>query len=117
MHVIHYLNGKRITQSYPRYIMEKILDRKLLPEEEVDHKDNNYTNNSIFNYQIITKLNNIQKEYIRSGRTQKMSEHICPECNTLFFKKENIIKHNLKQGKAGPFCSRSCAGKYNQRKL
>lgn len=112
-HIIKYENGKRITQSYPRYLMEQKLGRELLPTEEIDHKDNDHTNNDIDNLQILTKRENIKKEYIRSGRTKTLYKGICPMCNNSFVKELRRVIDNKKQGKAGPFCSKSCAGKYS----
>lgn len=105
-------NGNRCTQSYPRYLMESYLKRKLLCTEEVDHKDNDPTNNSINNLQILTGKLNRQKEMSRPHRIKKMFNGICLVCNTSFSKSLAQVNGNKKKGKKGPFCSRKCAGKY-----
>ena len=106
--------GKRQTQSYPRYLMEQHLNRELLPTEEVDHKDNDFTNNLISNLQILTSKKNKQKEMKRPHRRLKIYKGSCPICFMHFEKPlYQITANNKKQGKAGPFCSRSCAGKYS----
>lgn len=94
--------------------MELHLNRKLLSNEEVDHIDNNIHNNSIDNLQILSKKENIKKEIIRSGRKKKMYLGICPVCDNSFSKPMNYVKNNRKRGKAGPFCSRQCAGKFSK---
>lgn len=113
-HVIHYDGKNRITQSYPRYLMEQKLGRKLLPEEEVDHADDDFTNDTLDNLQLLTPTQNRQKEMARLERQTKWFEGICPECKNPFKKELRQVKHNnIKNGKAGPFCSRSCSGRYN----
>lgn len=54
---------KRQTVSYPKWLMEKIIDRKLDKWETVDHRDEDCTNNSIFNLQILTRVENARKSY------------------------------------------------------
>ena len=112
-HIVKYHNGKRTTQSYPRYLMEQHLGRELLPHEEVDHKDDDVTNDVISNYQILTKQKNIEKHFSKPENKRKIGTYVCPICSETFSKYENNVKHNRVLGKAGPFCSRSCAGKYS----
>lgn len=114
--IIKYDGKSRITQSYPRYLLEQHLGRKLLPTEEVDHVDHDYTNNDISNLQILSKAENCRKESSRPHRARKIFKGVCPECGEYFEKYLNYVKNNLKQGRAGPYCSRSCAGKANARK-
>ena len=65
-HIIKcFRNGKKITQSYPRYLMEKHLKRELLPTEEIDHIDHDYTNNHINNYELVHSLRKIHPYIIR----------------------------------------------------
>lgn len=112
-HIIKYENGKRTTQSYPRYLMEQKLGRKLLPNEEVDHKDNDFTNNDLNNLQILTGTANKLKEMNREHRKAKLYIGTCSICGVEFTKSLAQVKHNRKQTKSGPFCSRKCAGIHN----
>jgi signal recognition particle GTPase len=105
-HVILYKDGKRTTQSYPRYLMERKLNRKLNRREEVDHIDENVRNNSESNFQILTKAQNIRK----SHKPVEVMMFICGVCGRKASKSASSIRHNRKQGKSGPFCSRQCAG-------
>ena len=116
-HIVKYKNGKRTTQSYPRYLMEQHLGRPLLDTEEVDHTDEDYTNDDINNLQLLTKIENIRKNIIHTDKKPEIFEGICPICFTPFTKEMRHVKDNqIKRGKAGPFCSRSCAGKYSTSK-
>lgn len=106
-HVIHSNDGERVTQSYPRYLMEQHLGRKLEAWEEVDHINGDYTDDRIENYQILTKAENIRKSAVT-----KMFDFVCPTCgNESSIPYRRYKDNQIKQGKAGPYCSRSCAGK------
>lgn len=49
----------------------------------------------------------------RDRKPAKTIDFICPMCNKIATTTYRTYKANqLKQGKLGPFCSRSCAGKY-----
>lgn len=89
--------------------MEQHLNRELLPEETIDHIDNDKTNNDITNLQILSLAENTRKQCALHPR--KTITFICPYCGKETTKWNNYVKGNKKKGKAGPFCSRSCAGK------
>jgi len=51
-------NGRRRTVSYPKWLMEQHLGRKLDPNEEtVDHIDSNFDNNNLDNLRIMPRKN------------------------------------------------------------
>ena len=107
-HVIHYDGVTKRTQSYPRYLMEQYLERPLRDDEQVDHINNDYTDNRIENLQLLTQLENINK----SSKRAETKQFNCPVCKIEFTKTLRRWKDNqIKQKKAGPYCSRSCAGK------
>lgn len=102
-------NGRKQTKSYPRYLMEQHLGRELLPKEHVDHINNDPYDNRIENLQILTQqANNKKAAALRPRKTHKF---VCPCCGKESEKFLNFVQNNLKRGKQGPFCSRSCAGK------
>lgn len=114
-HVILYdpRTQKRTTVSYPKYLMEKHLERKLTADEEVDHIDNDYTNDSFENLQVLTKEEHRKKTNLHREKRELMYFD-CPICNSTFQVEARDYRHNqVKRGKAGPFCSRSCAGIHN----
>lgn len=114
--VILYENKVRKTVSYPKFIMEKYLRRKLEEWETVDHIDNNTKNNEISNLQILSRSDNAKKyarEFIKpSTRYTEYITLICKYCGKEFkrFKYRNDYDRNVR-GKDGPFCSKECVGK------
>lgn len=112
MHVIWVDKGKKQTQSYPRFLLEQHLKRKLTHEEIVDHINNDYTDNRIENLQLLSLKENSKKEMLRPERVRKLYTFICPNCKKETTKPLNHIKGNHKKGKTGPFCGRKCAGQY-----
>jgi hypothetical protein len=104
-------DGSRRTVSYPKYLMEQKLGKELDPNlETVDHKDENFNNNDDQNVRIMTRSEHIKDDILRV-RIDKI--FICPMCKKEFrVKNANWCINNRLKGKAGPFCSRNCAGKY-----
>jgi len=107
MHVIHYDGITRRTQSYPRYLMEQHLGRKLEDWEHVDHINNDPTDNRIENFQLLTPAENNRKSAVTL-----MHQFTCPVCGKdASIPLRRYWGNQIAQGKAGPYCSRSCAGK------
>lgn len=103
-HVIlikHDTNNKiigRKTISYPKYIVEKYLNRYLTPEETVDHIDGNFSSNQLNNLRVVPR-----KEHCKSHAKKKVTiTKKCPVCNTIF------STNNAKRKTCG---SKHCAGK------
>lgn len=113
-HVILYENGKRKTISYPKYLLEQHLGRSLLEHETCDHIDGDFTNNSLENLQVLSRSENAAKNMALKPAEQIYC--VCPECNKSFYKNMREVRRNqIAKNKAGPFCSKSCSGKYGQR--
>ena len=101
--------GKRRTISYPKFLMEQRLGRELDPNKEtVDHIDRDFKNNDPLNLRIIERSQHLKEDVKR----RKPAELLCEVCNEKFIKNASYIYTNRKDGKAGPFCSRKCAGTY-----
>jgi hypothetical protein len=114
-HVIIVSDGVRKTISYPKYLLEQKLKRSLFSYETCDHIDGDYTNNSLDNLQVLTRSDNTKKHAVVYNKAEEVC-CICPECSVSFYAKLTLVRHNnIKQKKAGPFCSKRCAGKYGQR--
>lgn len=108
-HVILYNDGKRRTMSYPKWLMQQHLGRELLPNETVHHIDEDFTNDSLDNLQVLTRLDHMQLHI----KEKELYEFTCPVCNIPAVKSAAQVRHNRKLGKAGPFCSRACAGTWS----
>lgn len=109
MHVLIILNdGQRLTRSYPKFLIEYELGIELDPIlHTVDHIDRDFTNNDRSNLQILSRSDNAKKSTTR----RKPITGNCIWCNTEFIlTRDQISKRKKKM--AGPFCSRTCSGKY-----
>lgn len=111
-HIIHYdfESGTRRTQSYPRYLMELVLGRKLESWEHVDHINNDPTDDRVENYQVLTQKRNNQKSIIFSGRSAKFIELACFSCGISFQRELRRETERVKANRSGPFCSKECLG-------
>lgn len=104
-------NGKRRTVSYPKWIMELHLGRKLDPNlETVDHWDSNIDNNDVSNLRLVPRDQHSKDD----TRRVKPVSFTCAWCDKRFERSPRLIRDKAKKNKAGPFCSRSCAGKYSR---
>lgn len=101
-HVILYDGVTRKTVSYPKWLMEQHLGRKLGDWEEVDHINEDYTDDRIENFQILTKPQNIKK-----SKYKQRPELCCVWCGKNFTRK----RFEDKRAKTGPYCTRTCSGK------
>lgn len=105
---------RRTTMAYARYLMSLKLGRPLAEDEEVDHLDDDCTNDDIKNLQILTPEENRAKQ-ARLRREQALVTLVCPECNTEFtrFRRYTNLRSN---GSESPSCcSRSCSAKFHNR--
>lgn len=106
-----YPDKTRKTISYPKYLMEIHLNRYLTEDETVDHIDRDFTNNQISNLKVLPRREHISLDVKR----YEAQSFTCPTCSKTFElsgRKLHDAIQNRKRGKFGPFCSRSCAGKY-----
>lgn len=106
----------RTSLSYPKYLMEQYLGRKLLDNEEVHHIDENPLNNDLANLEV--RLKGEHQKYHASLFVEKNELFVCPWCDSII----ELVGCKLSQYKSnarnrqsiGPFCNRYCAGKHNQ---
>lgn len=112
--VIVHSCGRRQTKSYPKYLLEQKIGRELVGDETCDHIDEDFTNDSSDNLQVLSRPVNAAKSMLLNPA--KFYHFSCPECHQDSVKTLSEVKANWKKGKAGPFCSRSCAGRYNKKK-
>ena len=95
-------NTKKVSTStsYARYLMAVHLGRFLTKDEQVDHIDNDKSNDSINNLQILAPRENREK-YARIKPTVPVLK-ICPICSKAF-----SVRFHLRKTKS---CSRTCGG-------
>lgn len=104
---------KRV-KSYPRYLLEKSIGRVLNDNEDVHHKDGDFTNNKLDNLEIIDHAEHSRKHSQKYFNPVKV---ICQWCNMEFIltpKQQRRRAQNAKRNKGGLFCSKSCSGKYGK---
>jgi hypothetical protein len=114
-HIILFDGGSNIrTISWPRAMMEVKWRRLLRDDEQVDHIDDDPTNDAYENFQVLTPSANMLKQRAKNGTSMKTGDFICPQCGSPFQRRMKYVNGNQgTQQKAGPFCGRSCAGFYN----
>lgn len=101
---------KRKTISYARYLMSVHEKRILNPEEHVDHKDNDKSNDDIANLQLLSLKENNAKEGKRRGK--KMVTLQCPNCNKVFEREKR--QTHLQKGGHYTGCCRKCSTTFGQ---
>lgn len=105
-------NGNRRTVSYPKWLMELQLGRRLDPDlETVDHWDTNIDNNDISNLRLMPR----HEHSTEDTRRVKLVQFTCAWCDKEFERSPRLVRDKAKKNKAGPFCSRACAGKYSRK--
>jgi len=103
-----YSDGSKGSMSYPKWLMEQHLGRKMLPNETVDHIDRDFRNDEISNLRVIDKSRHSSDDAPRV----KPNIISCVWCEAEVDKISSKRRSNAKQGKAGPFCSKRCSGSY-----
>lgn len=98
------------TISYPKFLMERYLDRYLDVDETVDHIDGNTLNNDISNLQIL-KLQEHAKLDVKRNKDVVVKCLMCGKNFTI--SGSSIRNHNRdNHNNSGYFCSKQCVGKY-----
>lgn len=109
-HMVIVSDDKKTTISYPKWLMEQHLGRKLETWETVDHLDENPLNNNIDNLEVVSRQENIKRWHEK--RPAEYLKLTCKVCGTVFEKRKAAeIYDRAIRKKDGPFCSKSCVGK------
>lgn len=97
----------RTSTQYARYLKAVQLKRFLTPEETVDHIDNDKTNDSLDNLQILTRAENIAK-----ANKKPDMKLTCPICALVFYKPLSSLRSKKERASKNLIaCSRTCGGK------
>ena len=117
-----YIPGRSVKScfSYPKYLMEQVLDKKLESDDHIHHIDGNPLNNNIQNLKVMKlkehKLyHDNHKQNHKEYNDEKM---ICPICGTEFIWTGDNKKDFIKRAKLNrilyvpyqPCCSKRCTG-------
>lgn len=104
-HVILFNSDKdRTTISYARYLMSVYLKKYIEKGYEVDHINNDKTDDRLENLQVLTTKENREKQ--RLLKPKRIVKMICPICN-----KEFVFEARNLSTRPNPCCSRKCGGK------
>lgn len=70
----------RITISYPKYLVQCHIGRKLSSEETIDHIDGNFLNNNLSNLRIVSRSDHCRSHSFKKEEITR----ICKICGKLF---------------------------------
>lgn len=98
-------NDNRTTTSYARYLMSVKLGYIVSDDFEVDHIDNDKTNDDINNLQLLSPLENKIKD-------TEYRDIFCDCCGKVFSLSIGEVNKRMNSGTSKIFCSRSCNGKF-----
>jgi hypothetical protein len=98
-----YSKEYRTTMPYPRYLMSVKLGRILGPGEQVDHINNDRSDNRMENLQVVTPSENL----MRRGTGERFEWITCGYCGREFTRSRRQLAKPA--GKNALCCSRSCA--------
>ena len=105
-------DDRKISISYPKYLIEKHLNRYLDKNETVDHIDKNPLNNDISNLRVLSRKEHCSNDVIRN----KDVIVNCSYCGKQFTIPGNKLHYRNRKDRlqTGYFCSRQCSGKYGK---
>ena len=109
---IRYDDGAQRTVSYPKFLIEEQLGRRLKDNETVDHIDRDKRNNDPENLQVLDRITHFRLDAIRLCPVTFK----CPICKKNFRrsgKRLRRIYERKREEHAGPFCGSRCAGIYS----
>lgn len=101
-------NGSRILEH--RFVMSKLIGRKLKETEAVHHGDRNGKNNDPKNLELLSR----SAHSLLHGKDRKISyvKICCPQCKNVYKRQKRLVKYRTKKGQR-VFCSKKCSGKFS----
>lgn len=103
---------EKIGMYYSRFLMQEHLGHILESTEHVHHKDEDETNDVLSNLEVLTiaEHNDLHKRIYK--KEYEVSCFFCDKDFTLDSQRWCMWKRKEQAGANGPFCSKSCAAKY-----
>ena len=107
-------DDSRTTVSYARYLMSVKLGYLVPDEYEVDHIDDDKTNDDINNLQLLTpEQNRLKEQYRYTTQDQISYGYECANCGVSFVLLKRVVQAKLAQNVEYAFCGRSCSTSFN----
>lgn len=102
------------TMTYARYLMSVKLGHEIPDGFEVDHINNDKTDDCIENLQILTaEQNRLKQAWWYSAMIVQWTIVPCDYCRELMYITQGEINNRIRKGVHNLFCSRSCSAKYH----
>lgn len=106
---LYYQDGRKRFISYPKFLVEVVLERELHRDDEtVDHIDRDVLNNRWDNLRVVDRQTHASEDHVRVQHVPAT----CVWCGSKTLKRPNQIKAQQATAKAGPFCTQRCSGQY-----
>jgi hypothetical protein len=102
-------NNKKTSISYPKYLKENELGRKLSFDETIDHIDGDPLNNDLDNLRVMNRSEHAKNDVKRVTYITKTV--YCQYCHKPIEFTRVRARYSNRKGH-GYFCSRQCSGKY-----
>lgn len=107
--ILYNSHNKRSSTAYARYLISVKEGRYLSEGEEVDHINDDRTDDRLENLQILSSKENRDKQIAKIKlETDSDMELCCPVCNSLFKYKRSNYRYHIKNGRNKFYCSRDC---------
>lgn len=106
----------RRTMSYARYLKSVELGYEIPEGIEVDHADNDKTNDAIGNLQLLTKMENVTKDFSRRESKYKSCTLVCCECGVSYDITAKQHAARVANKTVLDFCSMRCSGTYHYKR-
>ena len=108
---VKYTDGSRRTVLKHREVIEQQRGRCLYPSELVHHKDGDKRNNDLENLEVTSRS---AHSSMHCDRDIEYVNLTCLMCNFEFQKEAKEERARIKKGRNGPFCGKSCAGRFQR---
>lgn len=103
------LDGVQTGTSYARYLMAVKLGHFIADDLEVDHIDNDFTNDNIDNLQVLTSEQNLKKYHKHyKENIQQYYELTCAKCYKKYIVEQKDYTKTLVN--TNTYCSKKCLG-------